>query len=329
MVENNLRLEERIQDTPWLIIGYSRLEGLLQLVKLALELEIKNIYIAIDGSRNLGILEIQKTMHKEIAKLSSVFQNSNIHINQQLENLGVGIGVTSAIEWFFCNVDEGIILEDDLVPNIDFFKFCVLGLDVIRDDSNFLMVCGSQYFGDLSDGSAFSASIPQIWGWATTQNKWKTIRRMVFDLSAHLPFMSIKTSFINFWIVGTRRVFQGKIDTWDIPIVLACIFNEKKILLPPVNLVSNVGVDKSSSNTHESVFPLEISSHPLPHNFNWRNLDNKEISELFEKNIGSKVYKISFHHFFSPIFSIIFDWYRFPRHKRLNPYLERWRQLFS
>ena len=40
------------------------------------------------------------------------------------KNNGCMKGVSSAINWFFDNEDEGIILEDDCVPHPDFFPFC-------------------------------------------------------------------------------------------------------------------------------------------------------------------------------------------------------------
>jgi hypothetical protein len=38
-------------------------------------------------------------------------------------NQGCRLGVSRAITWFFEQVEEGIILEDDCVPHPDFF-FC-------------------------------------------------------------------------------------------------------------------------------------------------------------------------------------------------------------
>ena len=38
------------------------------------------------------------------------------------KNLGCKIGVTNSINWFFSNVKEGIILEDDIIAHDDFFN---------------------------------------------------------------------------------------------------------------------------------------------------------------------------------------------------------------
>ncbi|MEB0303236.1 nucleotide-diphospho-sugar transferase, partial [Mucilaginibacter sp. 5C4] len=47
-------------------------------------------------------------------------------------NLGCKNAVSSAIDWFFNNEEEGIILEDDCLPNPDFFRFCDAMLDKYR-----------------------------------------------------------------------------------------------------------------------------------------------------------------------------------------------------
>ena len=39
-------------------------------------------------------------------------------------NKGCKYAVSSAIDWFFDNETEGIILEDDCIPNIEFLIYC-------------------------------------------------------------------------------------------------------------------------------------------------------------------------------------------------------------
>jgi len=40
------------------------------------------------------------------------------------KNLGCKYAVSGAIDWFFENVEQGIILEDDCLPDPSFFRFC-------------------------------------------------------------------------------------------------------------------------------------------------------------------------------------------------------------
>jgi hypothetical protein len=57
-------------------------------------------------------------------------------------NLGCKRGVGTAIDWFLSEVDAGIIVEDDCVPTMDFFRFCAELLDRYRDAAEVMMIGG-------------------------------------------------------------------------------------------------------------------------------------------------------------------------------------------
>ena len=44
--------------------------------------------------------------------------------------------ITSSIDWFFENEDEGIIFEDDCLPDQSFFNYCDSLLDFYRNDNS-------------------------------------------------------------------------------------------------------------------------------------------------------------------------------------------------
>ena len=57
-------------------------------------------------------------------------------------NLGCGLAVSTAIDWFFSYEEEGIILEDDCLPSDSFFHFCDFMLDYHRNDQNIFLIGG-------------------------------------------------------------------------------------------------------------------------------------------------------------------------------------------
>ncbi len=59
------------------------------------------------------------------------------------------------LNWFFENVEQGIILEDDCVPNESFFPFCQELLERYRDDLRVMQISGTNY---LFDKKKFKAS---------------------------------------------------------------------------------------------------------------------------------------------------------------------------
>ena len=60
-------------------------------------------------------------------------------------NLGCKKAVSSAIEWFFEHEEEGIILEDDCVPDHSSFKFCNKLLKRYRDDRRIMAISGDNF----------------------------------------------------------------------------------------------------------------------------------------------------------------------------------------
>ena len=102
------------------------------------------------------------------------------------ENLGCGKAVSEAITWFFDQEEEGIILEDDVLPHSDFFSYCEELLEKYRDTEQVGFISGrNNLYGDrVSDDSYFFSPINHVWGWATWRRTWKLYQ---FDIR-NLPF---------------------------------------------------------------------------------------------------------------------------------------------
>ena len=62
-------------------------------------------------------------------------------------NLGCKKAIVGAINWFFDNEEQGIILEDDIVPKNEFFEFCDIMLEKYKDESIIKAVSGFNQFG--------------------------------------------------------------------------------------------------------------------------------------------------------------------------------------
>jgi len=104
-----------------LIIAYSRYDGLKRLIECALHFDSHaNIFVSMDGAKSDQILSLQGQMKDLI--YSHLGLGAQIHYQFLEENNGVAAGVIKAIDWFFTQVDSGIILEDDLVVADGFFK---------------------------------------------------------------------------------------------------------------------------------------------------------------------------------------------------------------
>ena len=66
----------------------------------------------------------------------------------QEQNLGCKIAPSLAISWFFEKEKEGIILEDDCLPDSSFFSFCAELLERYRNESRVMMISGNYFAGE-------------------------------------------------------------------------------------------------------------------------------------------------------------------------------------
>ncbi len=156
------------------------------------------------------------------------------------KNLGCKIAVGSAIDWFFKHVEEGIILEDDVVPQNAFFYFCQQGLDVWRSNNS---IGGIGGFVPNSNSKPYLSIHGSIWGWATWKRAWcnydqfKLINKKDFDFLSKissLPTLCEKKN-IN------ENLKKMELDTWDYYWMFSRIAKKQFVILPGAPLTKNIG----------------------------------------------------------------------------------------
>ncbi len=191
------------------------------------------------------------------------------------ENLGCKKAVYEAINWFFENESEGIILEDDLLPSQSFFWYCQELLDYYRDDNRIMHIGGSNFqFGrNRSPYDYYFSRYAHVWGWATWKKSWQHYKDIDYWSSKKLKelFTSLESSkdFIKYWNNEMQKVKSGKIDTWDYQWTFTCWEKNGLSILPDINLVSNIGFGKNATHTKKfnpvSNIPNQEICFPLHH----------------------------------------------------------------
>jgi hypothetical protein len=250
-----------VTSLPILIIGFVRPEGIERLLTSLQVGQVSRVYLAVDGPRDSQDRRSQKIL-VEFAQTFARNQNIPISIWQRDTNLGIAVSIISAIDWFFTSEHFGLILEDDLIVGKDFIPFVIKAKAILETQDDVVMISGNQFFPKYGSKRIMATHYPQIWGWATTSKKWQILRSglMEQDRIRFRDFLSPKRSY---WAIGARRALSGRVDTWDIPIARYMISNAKLCLIPPCNLVSNVGFDQNASHTALNVFPLDVPTREL------------------------------------------------------------------
>jgi hypothetical protein len=183
-----------------------------------------------------------------------------LHTLFREKNLGCRKAVSEAITWFFKNVKEGIILEDDCVPDASFFPFCSQLLAKYREDERVSMISGSNYevvSEDYPYSYFFSRYFP-VWGWATWRRAWALYQPDMKSWpsrreSNQLDGLIGAPERIKMYRGAFDSVYYGRIDTWDYQWVYSCLFQNGLCVIPKNNLVTNIGLE----GTHTDGVPTE------------------------------------------------------------------------
>jgi hypothetical protein len=234
------------------------------------------LYIAADGPRSDKPGEAEKV--EETRRIATqVDWDCEVKTLFREKNLGCRVGVSSGIDWFFENEEEGIILEDDCLPSQSFFWFCEELLERFRTDERIFIISGDNFqFGKRRTSESYYFSrYTHIWGWASWRRTWQkydvemklwpTVRdgKWLYDILQDRKD-------VNYWQNIYERVFNNKIDTWDYQVNFSCWVNSSLNIIPNNNLVSNIGFGADSTHTADGNSPFFKIPHcelsfPLKH----------------------------------------------------------------
>lgn len=99
-----------------------------------------------DGPRKNRTDDIENIKKcREIAE--NIDWDCEIYRNYHDNNMGCDPSTFLSHKWAFSIVEKCIILEDDIVPNLSFFRFCKELLDRYENDTRIDRICGHTVFG--------------------------------------------------------------------------------------------------------------------------------------------------------------------------------------
>jgi hypothetical protein len=262
-------------------------------------------YLASDGPRKdvYGECDLVKSIREFM--LDSVTWECDLKTLFRDKNLGCKKAVSSAIDWFFKHEYEGIIIEDDCLPDPTFFHFCSELLKSHKDDPQVGMITGTSYLFNeaISSDDYFFSKYHAVWGWATWRDRWN-----LYDMNARQwpraevseairEFIDWDVYIANFYIRAYEKVINGQLDTWDYQWVFACMYNQLYCLTPYRNLVKNIGFEGTRSDDKSPFLNMrtcsitDLSSLTLTSLQNSSSVDNKLFFNVFYRFSKRRVLK--------------------------------------
>lgn len=243
---------------PVLLKIFRRPNQTRQVMAILREVRPDKLYVSGDGPSGISRSEVDEVMLAREIALNPGW-DCEVVTKFSSQNLGGARCSFEGQNWFFANEEQGIVLEDDNLPSIDFFKFCDELLDYYKYEPKIFAITGNNFQAGRWRGTAsyYFSSYPHCWGWATWRRAW---RHSSLDIRFWLEWKVSKEwnsrcddrVFKKYWENIFDSVANGTRVHWDYAWTATCWFKSGAIVTPNVNLVSNIGFGPSGTTTLNS-----------------------------------------------------------------------------
>jgi len=275
MKKNKKKNMENIYNTKSavLFIIYKRKETTKKVFDKIRETKPKKLYVAANApqpdnkAEELKVKQTREVIENVDWDCEVIKLYRTRHLNSHTSEIG-------AFNWFFEHETEGIILEDDCVPDNSFFRFCDELLEKYRDDTRIGTISGtnSQFGNNRTDYSYYFSKFGHSWGWATWKNVWDKFQNTMIQWPQIkklnlLQDINSNKLFVNNWTKKFDSQYSNP-SSWDTQFVLTLFLNNYLNIIPAYNLVKNIGTQDSAHNMENNPYVnMNITpvSFPLNH----------------------------------------------------------------
>lgn len=292
-----------VYNVPILIIIFNRPVLTQKLFDTLKILKPGNLYIASDAPRETHADDIVKCQDSR-----DIFENidweCSVKKKYNTSNLGCDTSIREALNWFFGEVQYGIVLEDDCIPNQSFFTYCNVVLERHKDDKDIALVCGTNHYDNVISKNTdyFTSDLMYTWGWASwsrfvMQIQWGT---KITEMEAHdlLNQHFDNKEYIHFYkgIINYFNSQSIKTKPWDIEFFIFILRNNLLTLIPSRNMVKNLGYtgEHFSAKKKNKLFNNITYEYPQKTFLNFTALSSankKELTRAFIIKINSHTFR--------------------------------------
>lgn len=243
--------------TPVLLITFNRPDHVRRVLSAIRDARPAALYVFQDGAREGNAVDAVKCPEVRSVVQELVDWDCELHTNYADHNYGCGAGPMTGISWFFSQVEEGIVMEDDCLPHPDFFGYCSELLDRYRDNAQVMYISSTLYDDKWKCEASYDFSHYMITGaWASWARAWKGFDLDLLTLDAKkfrrhckkLLYSPVEADWWYFKVLEIQRDKEKK-SYWDFQMQIHLFKNSGLTIHPQVNLVSNIGFDGEGTHT--------------------------------------------------------------------------------
>lgn len=289
-----------VSSLPVMVTSFNRPETLARVLEVVGKAGCQNVYFASDGPRNREDLEKINECHVIFTTQFPNVPSERILIRKA--NLGCRRAMYENVKWFFGKVDMGVVLEDDCLPNEDFFSFMISSLEAFKSDSKVFMVSGFNPSPFPSHFCGRKSIYPLVWGWGSWSdrvdnyvvdfNDYKEVVKLGSQLSlrSRWPwYAKLK------WNLIMKHAGNAKMDTWDYSLTAAAWRQLQYTIVPQTTFIENIGFGPKATHTRKKI-PTWAMQKPSSTFEPWKicgNLSYGQEESLMDQNLEIPVFGLN------------------------------------
>ena len=299
-------------DVAVLLIFFTRKEQTVKTFEQIRKARPSRLYLYQDGPRINKHDDINNILECRNAIENMIDWECDVYKFYQEKNFGCDPSEYISQKWMFSIETKGIVIEDDDVMSVSFFRFCKELLDKYEFDTRVNMICGMNHLG-IYDCCPYDYFFTQgggaIWGWASWRrviDQWDPNYSLLEDkYTLKLLKANIGSARLKAFLSTCKHHKETGREHYESIFGYNRYINSTFNIVPSKNMTCNIGIAAESTHsvsnlnllpkkvrgqlymkTYELEFPLK---HPKCL------IDEKIYKHKLDELLGGKWYERLFH----------------------------------
>lgn len=242
-------------DVAVLLLFFTRTEQTVRTFEQIRKARPARLYLYQDGPRAGRNDDIENIATCRKAVEDMIDWECEVHKYYQENNFGCDPSEYISQKWMFSTEEKGIVIEDDDVMSVSFFRFCKELLDKYENDTRINMICGMNHLGIYDEcpyDYFFSQGGGAIWGWASWRrvvDQWDSEYKLLdSEYDMKVLESNIGTARINGFESTCRIHKTSGREHYESIFGYNRFFNSTFNIIPKMNMTCNIGI--AAESTH-------------------------------------------------------------------------------